>query len=147
MTKHFTASGLVFHEGKVLLLKHKKLGSWIYPGGHIEENESPDEGVVREIYEETGYRVEVLDFGRLKYCDAKAKILPQPFCVLEENIDDGGLHTHIDFVYICKLADENAEKSKENTETAWFTREMTAEMDMLDNFRYILNDAFERLSF
>ena len=29
-------------------------GKWIGLGGHIEENESPDEALVREVYEESG---------------------------------------------------------------------------------------------
>lgn len=46
--------------GKVLMLHRVKKendlneGKWIGVGGHIEENESPEEGAVREIREETG---------------------------------------------------------------------------------------------
>ncbi len=30
---------------------------WTTPGGRLEDNESPDDGVVREVLEETGYHV------------------------------------------------------------------------------------------
>ena len=43
LEKHFTASALIIDNGKVLLLHHKKLGVWLYPGGHIEKNETPDQ--------------------------------------------------------------------------------------------------------
>lgn len=32
---------------------------WTTPGGRLEDNESPEEGVVREVFEETGYHVNV----------------------------------------------------------------------------------------
>ena len=43
--KHFTASALVIHDNKVLLVNHLKLGVWLYPGGHIENNETPDQTI------------------------------------------------------------------------------------------------------
>ena len=41
--KHFTASALIIDKSRVLLLYHKKLNVWLHPGGHVEENENPDE--------------------------------------------------------------------------------------------------------
>lgn len=32
---------------------------WTVPGGRLEDGEAPEEGVVREVFEETGFRVEV----------------------------------------------------------------------------------------
>ena len=40
-TKHFTASALIENRGRFLVQFHQKLGLWLYPGGHIEENEEP----------------------------------------------------------------------------------------------------------
>lgn len=36
-------------------------GIWVFPGGHIEEGESPLEGAMREFEEETLYRCEWLE--------------------------------------------------------------------------------------
>lgn len=42
-------------EGEVLLFQHPKWnGLWVVPGGHIEEGETPWQGFVREVKEETG---------------------------------------------------------------------------------------------
>ncbi|MFI5083488.1 MAG: NUDIX domain-containing protein [Streptosporangiales bacterium] len=50
MIRHFTASGIVLsHDEQVLLIKHRKLGMWLYPGGHIEPNEDPVQAVLREV--------------------------------------------------------------------------------------------------
>ena len=43
----------------LMLLRNKKKvdehkGKWIGVGGHFEEGESPEECVIREVYEETG---------------------------------------------------------------------------------------------
>lgn len=32
---------------------------WTTPGGRLEDNETPEDGVIREVYEETGYHVQV----------------------------------------------------------------------------------------
>ena len=41
---HFTATGIVFNSKKqVLMIFHNKLQVWLPPGGHIEENEIPEE--------------------------------------------------------------------------------------------------------
>jgi 8-oxo-dGTP pyrophosphatase MutT (NUDIX family) len=40
--------------GRVLLVRHKKLGGLFAPGGHIELDEDPDQALFREIEEETG---------------------------------------------------------------------------------------------
>jgi 8-oxo-dGTP pyrophosphatase MutT (NUDIX family) len=31
-------------------------GLWVFPGGHVEKGEAPEEGAAREFEEETGYR-------------------------------------------------------------------------------------------
>ena len=51
------------HSKKTLLLKHRKLGVWLPPGGHVNELEDPFEAALRELIEETGFsneEVEVL---------------------------------------------------------------------------------------
>ena len=61
MEKHFTATGIVLNDAhQVLMIRHKKLGVWLPPGGHVEENELPDEAVLREVLEETGIQARIL---------------------------------------------------------------------------------------
>ncbi|MEV4579937.1 NUDIX domain-containing protein [Nonomuraea jabiensis] len=52
----------VFDQGlaQVLLVKHPWRG-WVPPGGKVEFGETPREGAARELFEETGLRVELLD--------------------------------------------------------------------------------------
>ena len=62
MTRHFCASVFVINpeNKKLLLVKHKKFNKWVQPGGHIEDEETPEEAALREVYEETGLHVRLL---------------------------------------------------------------------------------------
>jgi len=54
----------VIENGRALLIKRGSeplLGQWSIPGGTLEIGESLQEGVARELLEETGLEVEVLD--------------------------------------------------------------------------------------
>ncbi len=55
----FTASVFLIVDGRVLLVKHKKINKWLGPGGHIDENELPHEAAEREFLEETGIKVQI----------------------------------------------------------------------------------------
>ena len=105
LKKHFTASALIKNdEGKVLLVYHKKLDVWLYPGGHIEANETPDEAVVREVKEETGLDVEIVGELATKLNDEEedVSVLHNPYIILCERIKAKEEHYHIDMVYACK---------------------------------------------
>lgn len=105
--KHFTASAIIIDNGKVLLVNHKKLGVWIYPGGHIEENETPDQTVMREVKEETGLDVEIIGKKDKSLSDYNVDVsaLYIPYAILCELI--GGNHYHNDMVYLCKIINED----------------------------------------
>ena len=52
---------LISPEGRILLLRRSDEGDaaglWAFPGGKIEEGEDAEKAVVRECFEETGYRL------------------------------------------------------------------------------------------
>ncbi|MBD3304395.1 NUDIX domain-containing protein, partial [Candidatus Woesearchaeota archaeon] len=56
MKKTRCSGGIIFNNGKYLLVKHKEGGHWDFPKGHAEEGETEEETALREIYEETGLR-------------------------------------------------------------------------------------------
>lgn len=66
MEKWYGSAGIcVSNDGKVLMVKQgkpedKKL--WTVPSGGKEENESYEECCVREIWEETGYNVNIMKY-------------------------------------------------------------------------------------
>src|SRR5256885_1290839 len=50
----FSVAVFARHDGRVLLVKHKRLRTWLPVGGEIEQGESPLEAAQRELKEETG---------------------------------------------------------------------------------------------
>ena len=47
-------------QSHVLLVKRDDVPVWVLPGGGIDSGETPEEALVREFQEETGYRVKIL---------------------------------------------------------------------------------------
>ncbi len=56
-----SVAGVIFsHDRKeVLLIKRRDVPVWVLPGGGMELKESPEEGVIREVLEETGLSVKI----------------------------------------------------------------------------------------
>ena len=107
LVRHFTATGFVVYRGSVALHWHPKVKAWLPPGGHIEPNEDPVQAVKREVLEETGLEVEVLNTGeelRLPYPEE----VISPYTIMVEDIHDPvqGFHKHIDMIYFCRPTGE-----------------------------------------
>lgn len=87
---------------RTLLHWHRKLDTWMPPGGHIEEEEEPIEALLREIREETALEAEVVTEFR-EHDFTSPRQLPPPRVILVEDI--GGPnpdHQHIDLIYFCR---------------------------------------------
>jgi 8-oxo-dGTP pyrophosphatase MutT (NUDIX family) len=62
------AGGIIVRDGAVLLVHRPKYDDWSFPKGKLEEDESWEEGAVREVEEETGLRCSVGAFvGSTRY--------------------------------------------------------------------------------
>ena len=57
--------GAVFKGDQVLLVRELSDGKWSMPGGWVDVNDAPSEAVVREIFEESGYRAKALKLAAL----------------------------------------------------------------------------------
>lgn len=102
----YTASAIIVHNEKVLLLMHHKLNMWLPPSGHIELDETPLEGLFRETEEESGLTPDNLTLvtpfsDNLRFERNKDGSLtqPMPFDIDIHYVGDTG-HRHIDFAYI-----------------------------------------------
>ncbi len=132
--QHFTATGIVFSdEGSVLMIKHRKLGVWLPPGGHVEPNELPDDAVLREIFEETGVVARLLPARRGLRIDCE---LVTPFAVVLEDIRGDGTHNHIDLIYLCRASEQRLRACDAETDGAgWFMPEQAAGLHTYENVR------------
>ena len=69
MNHRISAGALVEHEGRLLLVRHRKEGSydfWVAPGGGVQGSESLAAAAEREVKEETGLAVRA---GRVLYVE------------------------------------------------------------------------------
>ena len=110
---HVTASALVVDDPDcvrhVVLHKHKRLGLWLLPGGHIETGETIAMAALREAHEETGLVVTHLTAERFLHCD----VHPGPRG-----------HTHLDvrYVVVAPFVAPNP-PAGESQDVRWFTVE------------------------
>lgn len=143
--KHFTASALVLHNNKVLLVNHIKLGVWLYPGGHVEDNETPDQTVIREVKEETGLDVEIISQRdkNLSHIKSDVHSLHIPYAFLCELVGD---HYHNDLIYLCKVTggdtDKLAYRENESSDLKFFSKEELNKIKLFPNFRTLLEKIF-----
>jgi 8-oxo-dGTP pyrophosphatase MutT (NUDIX family) len=106
MTHHgrldYTASVYLVANGEVLLVRHRELDLWLPPGGHIEDEETPDEAAHREVLEETGLSMTFVHGGWDVPEDKDANVtrLARPMTIQVEDI--GRTHRHVDFIYVAR---------------------------------------------
>ncbi len=142
--KQFTASGVLVsteEQQRILLVHHKKLNTWLQPGGHVERDENPYEAAVREVMEETGIDISAhLRPG--EKLDEYAYILPEPRWIMEQEIpayEDTPLHYHIDHLFVIHIEwQEPRSSEKESHSIGWFTKEEALLLPMFKNTQCIV---------
>lgn len=126
MVRHFCASALVINpeNKKILLVKHKKFNKWAQPGGHIEDEEFPEETALREVYEETGIKIKLLGNNFPREDD-----FIRPMAIQKNRGKEG--HVHIDIFYHAQPVGsvETVINEKENDGVEWFSLEEVLAMD------------------
>lgn len=141
LDKHFTATTYLLNRKtqSTLLHWHRKIKTWLPPGGHIEINENPEEAARREVEEETGIiefhfisnQEEVL--GKI---DDRSNLLRLPHYLLEEEIEIN--HYHLDWIFYAFVEIHSDEIVFNNTTFKWFNiKQLELENSMFENVRYL----------
>ncbi len=141
MHRHFTATAFVVDsKSRVLLLWHKRLERWMPPGGHVEQDEAPEDTARRECKEETGLDVEIVGSSQpnlFDKCPEEGHMLKKPIAMLLENIPASSergeeAHQHMDFLFLARLIHEDQTMilaEEEGRELRWFTHSEIVAMD------------------
>ncbi|MFE7170248.1 NUDIX domain-containing protein [Streptomyces sp. NPDC057616] len=96
-----SVAGVVVREdGRVLVIRRADNGTWEPPGGVLERTEAVEEGVFREVFEETGIKVRV-----------------ERLTGVYKNMTIGV----VALVFRCRPDGGHEQLSDESTAVAWFT--------------------------
>jgi 8-oxo-dGTP pyrophosphatase MutT (NUDIX family) len=119
----FTVAIFVVHDGKVLLIHHRKLDQWLPLGGHIELDEDPEQAALREAKEESGLDVELLG-ERPPTTGPGTRALIAPRFLDIHRINE--THEHIGMIYWARPKSDGAHGlSRHSQATAEVTRPTT----------------------
>ena len=126
LTTRVAEYGIITHDNKFLMLRFSKetnpSEAWIFPGGRLDINDNPKNGLVREIKEETG-----LDIDVLFPCDAT---------MWGRNED----HRYAVF-FVCELkSDSKVNLCNEHQDFKWFSFDELDEINFHDkSFKEVLS--------
>jgi 8-oxo-dGTP diphosphatase len=141
--RHFTASGIVISNDLVLLIEHRKLGCWLYPGGHIDADEDPVQAVLREVAEETGITGQIITETRFSH--PVATVLAAPFTICVQDIPGDartGPHQHIDMVYVLRpVSGQATPQLTEVAGCAWVPLAKVAALDTPPELPALIGEA------
>ncbi len=160
----YTAAGILINDDKVLLVKHKKLGIWLNPGGHIEPNELPHLAAEREFFEETGVKVRAKYSHNFPHTEVDEFVPTPMLCNLHwvsrrnyeqrvqfpqtyvpEKTWSRGCEQHLNFMYLLEpVAEVNIQlNTSESDDIAWYNQQDIQDLQTLDNIRIEITTAFE----
>lgn len=142
--KHDTGSVMILSDGsprRALLLHHRKLGKWMWPGGHVEAYEHPLEAAIRETEEESGLDVAAY-LPALTVYDDHVDQLPLPNYLFQERIEAHKAeaeHYHIDHIYVARVPQQEFQHNQaESHDIGWFTLEEIEQLPLFENVRTLL---------
>lgn len=137
----FTVEVFVVHRGKVLIRKHEKYGVWLSVGGHIELDEDPNQAALREVKEEVGLDVTLLDTRRYKGDERVIELIP-PISLNRHRISD--THEHVSFVYFAVAGTDAVVPEKETDEWRWCTEHDLETLELQGSVHFFAKEAIKQ---
>lgn len=133
--RHFCASAFIVdpNSKKILLVFHKKFHRWVQPGGHIEQNETPEEAVIREVYEETGLHIKLLGIRFPREQD-----FIRPLGIQCNKNLKGDMHIDIIYAAIPLYPEQVVLNLDESLGIGWFSSEQLEVIDVFPDIKITL---------
>ncbi len=140
----FTVEVFIVCAGKVLLRKHDKYGIWLSVGGHIELDEDPVQAAHREVKEEVGLDITLVDTHQKFHSVEDTFTDITPPIGLNRHLAAPG-HEHVTFVYFATSTTQEVVPEHPSDEWRWVSRQDLAAMDLKPNIRAYAEGALEML--
>lgn len=141
----WTVEVYIVHASRVLLRKHDKYGIWLGVGGHIELDETPTQAALREVLEEVGLSIELIDAATVYFPNSQTNTqLPMPIAMNAHAIND--THQHIGLVYAARATttDIVPGPGEQQDGWQWYTAaELTASTELSPDVRAYAMRALE----
>ena len=145
VVKHATASVFVFAEldgaWRVGLVRHPRLGRHMIPGGHVEDDETQAQAALREVEEESGLVVRLIDppmpavpQGYPYRQVAAPWWITEMDCPADNHLDVP--HVHVDHQYVA-VADDPRPVGVAAHPFAWHGQGELAGLDMFEDTRLL----------
>jgi 8-oxo-dGTP diphosphatase len=97
MRRAFSVAIYARRGGEVLVIQHRRLGTWLPVGGEMEAGETPLEAAARELREETGL------VGRFARVAGALDGVPAGLIGYEEHVA-GSKGLHMNFVFVAEVS-------------------------------------------
>jgi 8-oxo-dGTP diphosphatase len=131
--------GVIIDQGRALLIRRGSeplLGEWSIPGGTLELGETLEEGVARELLEETGLTVRIIElievFDRI-YLESTAGA---------EKSNKGPRFHYVIVDYLCERLAGEAVAGSDVTDVAFAGEEQLEQYNLTETATRILKKAF-----
>jgi 8-oxo-dGTP diphosphatase len=135
--------GVVIDKGRTLLIRrgsHPLKGEWSIPGGLLEVGETLEQGVVRELAEETGLEVRVVEL-----IEVFERIFPAPPNADGTPGDVTRPQYHFVILdYLCEIRGGTLTAGSDAQEFAWAREEELPKFDLTVAVNRVLRKAFAR---
>ncbi len=145
----YTVEVFIVHKNKVLLRMHDKFKIWLSVGGHIELDEDPLEAAFREVKEEVGLAITIVDHTKSpSESDGHYHYITPPRYMGKHFVND--IHQHVVFVYFARVDSDITTDSvlphEQGAELRWVTREQLATMELVPNVQFYATAALDALA-
>jgi len=120
---HYSVGALIKRDKKYLLIDRAiEPFGFACPAGHIDEEEEPEEALVREIKEETGLKIE-------KYKLVEEKELDWNWC-------SKGVDVHYWYLFECEVSGDIKENKRETKSINWYSKEEIKKLKLEPSWMY-----------
>ncbi len=107
--RHVTIDAIAIKDNKILLVRRAKGkllegGKYALPGGHLDREENTQQGILRELREETGYEGKIISLFR----------------IIDKPDRKGEDRQNVDFIYLVEAGEQTSQPDDESSEVKWF---------------------------